>query len=213
MGEEYGEGIGERIRQARRTLGMTQQKFAASVGIGQGFLSNIEGGRKLPSKTLLIALIQTHRLDPDWLIGGAGMAAEGERAAPGAAPSEGATTVKAPLLARVPEELPRGGLPAQQYVAVPNLPEGCYAMICHGNFMAPTLRDGDLVILRPDGEKKSGDVVLVNNLWGEPILRRYRIKDEEVYLTADNPAYAPFHPDDKTRIIGVVVDVWRRIPM
>lgn len=205
MTMQYQEDTGPRIRQARQALGLTQKEFAGALGIVQGFLSGIETGRKAPSDTLLIALTHTYGINPGWLKSGAG---EPFQDAP-AAGRPGAGT--APLLEVIPENFPQGGIAAKGYISMPNLPEGCYAIVCFGDFMAPTIRDGDIVIFNPEGEKKSGDIILVNNRWGDPILRRYRLKGSEVYLAPDNPAYAPFKPDSDTRTIGTVVEVWRKV--
>jgi repressor LexA len=202
---EYELETGARIRKARLALGLTQKEFAASLGIVQGFLSGIETGRKRPSDTLLIALSHTHEINTGWLKHGTGETFKGP------ATASDHTGARAPLLDVIPEQFPEASGDIRGYVSVPNLPDGCYAIVCYGDFMAPTIRDGDLVIFKPDGEKKSGDIILVNNRWGEPILRRYRMKDEEVYLAPDNPAYAPFRPDSGTRTIGTVVEVWRKM--
>jgi repressor LexA len=201
---EYQAETGTRIRQARLTLGLTQKQFASSLGIVQGFLSGIETGRKRPSDTLLIALSHTHGINPGWLKHGHGE--------PFKAPApENENGCRAPLLEVIGDNFPQVGDEVLGYVSFPGLEEGCYATVCYGDFMAPTIRDGDLVIFKPESEKKSGDIILVNNRWGEPILRRFRLKDDEVYLAADNPAYAPFRPDDGTRNIGTVVEVWRKV--
>ena len=205
MIEEYHAETGTRIRKARQALGLTQKQFAASLGIVQGFLSGIETGRKRPSDTLLIALSHTHGINADWLRDGEGEAFK-------TPPSmTGASSNRAPLLEVIPDQFPHTPGDVRGYVSVPNLQEGCYAIVCYGDYMAPTIRDGDLVLFKPNGERRSGDIILVNNRWGEPILRRYRVKDEEVYLAPDNPAYAPFRPDNGTRTIGTVVEVWRKV--
>ena len=203
VAQEYRVETGIRIKEARLALGMTQKDFAASLGIVQGFLSGIETGRKRPSDTLLIALAHTHRIDPQWLKDGSGetfITAAVSREKQGA-----------PLLDAIPEQFPEEVGTARDYVSLPNLPEGCYAIVCYGDFMAPTVRDGDLIIFRPGSDKKSGDIVLVNNRWGEKILRRYRMKGEDAYLTPDNPAYAQFRLDSEKQIVGVVVEVWRKM--
>jgi len=203
--ESYSVETGSRIREARRALQMTQKDFAASLGIVQGFLSGIETGRKVPSDTLLIALTHTHGINIQWLKLGTGTPFN----TPAAAASRQAGNV--PLLEEIPGEFPPASQHEGDFISLPNLPQGCYAVTCHGDYMAPTVRDGDLVIFTPNGEPKSGDIILVHNRWAEPILRRYRIKDDEVFLSAENPTYAPFRPDAGTRVIGVVVEVWRKI--
>lgn len=199
----YEAETGERIKKARLALGLTQKEFAGSLGIVQGFLSGIETGRKRPSDTLLIALSHTFGINPQWLKDGSGQSFKN------AEPPAGSS---APLLEVIPENFPEELGSVKSHLSLPGLPEGCFAIVCYGDFMAPTIRDGDIVIFRPDSEpKKSGDVIIVHNRWGEPILRRYRLKDDEVYLAADNPSYAPFRPDRDTRTIGTVVEVWRKV--
>lgn len=201
----YSSEMGTRIRNARLTLGLTQKEFASALGIVQGFLSGIETGRKTPSDTLLIALTHTFGINLEWLEQGTGGTFKASVVA--GTPAGG----KAPLLDVIPKDFPQAALQTGSFIALPNLPHGCYAIVCHGDFMSPTIRDGDLVIFNPEEGKKSGDIILVHNRWGEPILRRYRLKDAEVYLAPDNPAYAPFKPDVGTRTLGTVVEVWRKI--
>lgn len=204
--------IGSRIKTARLALNLTQQEFADSLGIVQGFLSGIERGRKTPSGTLLIALRHYYKISNEWLNSGVGgmfreIAAASEADYPSA--------TKIPLLKRIPPGFPQeiAADAIHDYVALPNLPEGCYALLTDGDYMAPTIRDGDLAIFNPNGEVNNRDIVLINNRWGEAILRRYRLKGGEVYLTPDNPSYAPFKPDKDTKTIGTVVEVWRKIKL
>ncbi|WP_282000997.1 LexA family protein [Geotalea uraniireducens] len=202
-------GIGRRIKALRQAKGLTQKEFSDSLGIVQGFLSSIERGKKSPSDTLLIALCHYYGINKEWLTTGRGeMVRLPERA--GGAPTGGT-----PLLKAVPADFPTAIPPEaiQEVVALPDVPPGCYALVCYGDFMAPTIHDGDLVIFRPHGELGHGVIVLVTNRWGEAILRRYRVKEGEVYLSPDNAAYTPFRPDPETRILGTVVQVWRKVKL
>ena len=45
-----------KIKQMRKTLGMSQVKFGDTLGISQGFLSDLEKGSKTPSKSLSLLL-------------------------------------------------------------------------------------------------------------------------------------------------------------
>ena len=69
----------------------------------------------------------------------------------------------------------------------------------------------DYVLFINDGEIKNGDVVVVNNEWGESMIKRFRLKDGEPYLVSDNPEYPGFRPNEYYRIIGKVIGVWRKI--
>lgn len=202
--------IAQRIKEIRLSRGLTQQAFASSLGIVQGFLSDVERGKKLPSDTLLIALCHLYEINEQWLFTGTGEIARKT------VPQEEMDRIVASrttLLKRVPPEFPEGISDEDIYdrVALPGVPEGCYALFFYGDFMSPTLNDGDLVLFRECEEFTNGDIVLLNNLWGETILRRYRIRDNEVMLAPDNPLYRPFRLEKSTRIFGKVLEVWRKI--
>jgi SOS-response transcriptional repressor LexA len=206
--DSQGTSIGSRIKAARLAKGLTQKEFAESLGIVQGFLSGIERERKKPSDTLLIALCHHYRINEEWLFTGNGSMFREAHAAGGKS-----LATRTPLFKKIPEDFPEkiSGDDINDYVLLPDAPEGCYAMIAYGDFMAPTIRDGDLAIFSLDGEIKNGDIVLVNNRWGDAILRKYRQKGLEVFLVSDNPVYPPFKPDPGTKMIGKVLEVWRKI--
>ena len=203
--------IGSRIKAARRAKGLTQKEFAESLGIVQGFLSGIETGKKTPSDTLLIALCHHYRINEEWLFTGAGDMFRGNDLA--GRDREDLPATQTPLFEKIPEGFPENDqhTPQNNFVSLPNTPEGCCALVAYGDFMAPTIRDGDLVIFSTQAPLENGDIVLANNRWGDAILRRYRLKDKETFLASDNPVYSPFKPDAETRMIGKVVEVWRKI--
>jgi len=64
--------INERLKQVRIDKSLTQKVFAKSLGIAQGFLSEIEKGKKQPSDTLLLALSYRYKINIDWLLSGEG---------------------------------------------------------------------------------------------------------------------------------------------
>ena len=201
---------GSRIKTARLAKGLTQTEFAEALGIVQGFLSGIERGKKAPSDTLLITLCHHYRINEGWLFTGTG---EMFRVHDEAEGLRNPLTTQTPLFEKIPEGFPENinKEAIKNYVLLPNIPEGCYALIAYGDFMAPTIRDGDLVIFSIQEDFKNGDIVLANNRWGDAILRKYRLKGNEPFLVSDNQVYSPFKPDKDTRMIGKVVVVWRKI--
>src|SRR6266480_1976283 len=109
----------------------------------------------------------------------------------------------------VREEWLAGGNDAKFAETQPN--DHFSAGIADGDFMAPTIRDGDLVIFKPGKAIGNRSIVLLNNRWGEAILRRCRVKGDEVYYSAENSVYAPFKADANTIILGTVVNIWRKV--
>lgn len=202
--------IAARIKEIRLSRGLTQKVFASSLGIVQGFLSDVERGRKLPSDTLLIALCHLYEISEEWLFTGKG---EISRKIFPQEEIDRIVASRIPLLKRVPPEFPNGidDQDIYDWITLPGVPEGCYAFYFYGDFMAPTLHDGDVVIFTEYDSFANGDIVLLNNLWGETILRRYRMRDDEVLLSPDNPLYRPFRLEKNTRIFGKVIEIWRKI--
>jgi SOS-response transcriptional repressor LexA len=202
--------FGVRIKQLRQSKAMTQKAFADSLGIVQGYLSGIESGQKIPSHTLLIALCHIHGVSEEWLFNGTGepFGVTTPRGHSGDAP-----VTRTPLLKTIPQGFPDRVRDSEiaDHIELPDIPEGCFAIIAAGDFMAPTIRDGDLVIFKPGREMTNRSIILLNNKWGEVILRRARITGREVFFSAENTSYAPFHPDANTRIFGTVITVWRKV--
>jgi len=205
-----GSQLGKRIREVRLSKKLTQQAFAQSLGIVQGFLCGIERGKKIPSDTLLIALSHLYEIRMEWLVFGMGEMAFTPEAKN--IQTNGGESLL-PLLKRIPDTFPEriDGSDIETYLTFPGLPHECFGLVYSGEFMAPTIRDGDIVVFRPGEPAQHGKIVLFNNHWGEPMLRRYRVKNDEVHFTSDNSLYSPFKPDAATRIFGVVIAVWRNI--
>jgi len=203
--------VAQRIKQLRQSKKLTQKEFALSLGIVQGYLSGIEQGKKIPSYTLLMAICHIHGVTEDWLFGNT------DEISPGMPYSrQVAHEVKdgeIPLLRSVPDDFPNGVSEKiiSDYVRLPENNDGCFAIYAVGDFMAPTIRDGDMVIFKPGGEISNRSIVLMTNKWGEIILRRCRISGDDRYYSPENTTYAPFKADANTIIFGTVVDIWRRV--
>jgi SOS-response transcriptional repressor LexA len=186
---------------------MTQKEFSASLGIVQGFLCSIERGKKSPSDTLLIALQHLYGINPEWLENGSGdMFTRMSSAA------SGTESPVIPLYKSPPVSLDSiSAATVKEFISVPGITADCFAFEYTGDFMAPTIRDGDIVIIKPAMQPVAGDIVLIVGHWGDSFLRRYRRRGDEVFCSADNSSYSPFKPDANTKVIGTVHAVWRKI--
>lgn len=63
--------IGERIKQLRKALGMTQEKFADRIGLKRNSVALIELGRDTSDQTIF-AICREFRVNEEWLRTGAG---------------------------------------------------------------------------------------------------------------------------------------------
>lgn len=201
------DSIGGRFRLIRQFRNMTQKDFSASLGIVQGFLCSIETGKKTPSATLLLALQHLYGINPDWLHTGSG-----DMFSPVARPLSSAVGVVIPLYSAPPAMLaPPADETIKEFISMPGITAGCSAFEYKGEYMAPTIRDGDIVVIEPDKQPVSGDIILIVGKWGDSLLRRYRCKGDEIFCSADNSAYTSFKPEANAKILGIVAAVWRKI--
>ena len=70
--------------------------------------------------------------------------------------------------------------------------------------------DGDLVIVKPTREVKSGDIV-VALLHDEATVKRFMEINKRRYLKPENPKYQNIYPEDEWTVQGKVVGVIRQL--
>ena len=64
--------IGERIKEVRKALNMTQQVFASKIGLKQNSVAVIEMGKNAASDQTIFAICREFRVSEDWLRNGVG---------------------------------------------------------------------------------------------------------------------------------------------
>ncbi|GAA3845309.1 XRE family transcriptional regulator [Saccharothrix violaceirubra] len=62
-------GVGPRLRAARKSRGITLDDLSAETGISVSTLSRLENGRRRPTLELLLPIAQAHRVAIDELVG------------------------------------------------------------------------------------------------------------------------------------------------
>lgn len=213
--------MGERVKELRKALGLTQDQLAGRLGIGKAALSMIETGRAALTARNRNILVQELNVNPDWLDTGRG---ELFNAAPDlhafmrrtdrTLPLQSvplfaieATAGLAPLFADRPQTQPG------QFIHIPNLPKCDGAVYVTGDSMYPLLKSGDIVLY-----KQLHDIRDV--FWGDMYLLSVDIDGEE-YVTvkyvrqADRAGYVrlvsenPLHADkevaaDRIRAIALI---------
>lgn len=60
--------FGKKIRDKRKTLGLTCGQLADLCHINEGYVRQIEAGKKIPSMSLLISLCETLGTSPNYLM-------------------------------------------------------------------------------------------------------------------------------------------------
>jgi repressor LexA len=191
--------IGERLRSARENKELDQTSLAGKAGIVTRTLQRWEKGEQVPDGIAITRLARATGVQASWLLTG-----EGEMYPSPSRPDNVYTlpgsnrrrvrTVDLPLIAAVP-----AGKVAtlfhpdyvDDYVTVDDVKDAqAFALKVKGNSMSPRIEDGDVVIVSPQQEARSGDVC-VARVNGEDTLKKVKFEGNYVHLIPLNPEYDP----------------------
>jgi len=196
--------VSERLREVIKKSGMTYKEFAKKHGIPYRTLQNYLLGLREPS-ALVLQKCAIEGFNVHWILTGEGEMFLKKGTVP-VSPAKPAPVIKQ----NVPIDFLNTPLSEEHvdgYIYVPDLPEEAMAIRVRDDSMSPALEYGDYALFLPEGktEIRSGDVVVVKNEWNELMLRRYREKEGEIFLTSDNPRYPTVKMDEKYRVVGKVI--------
>lgn len=71
--------VGDRIKKLRFGLGLKQVQFAPQARVSQGYLAELETGKKRPSSRVLLAISNAFGVEEEWLNSGRGKKTTTER--------------------------------------------------------------------------------------------------------------------------------------
>lgn len=63
---------GERLRELRKSLNLTLEKFGKSLGVGKTAVSKIENGENNLTDQMLLSICREYNVSEEWLRGGTG---------------------------------------------------------------------------------------------------------------------------------------------
>lgn len=217
--------IGERIRQRRKELKLSQEALGKIVGVTKGAVSQWESNPKasLAGENLL-GTARALKVSPDWLLTG--------RGSPDTASGSGMQNIE-------PIETPSSAVPLISWVqaghwteavdpyspgdAVEYLPcptshgPHTFALTVRGVSMEPKFQDGDVIYVDPSVEAINNSLVIVKLVdSGEVTFKQLVVDGEPPFekrrLRALNTDWEPgFIPiNGNAEIVGVVIGKWTR---
>lgn len=183
--------IYNRIRMKRQELGWTTDELAKRMGYkDRSSISKIESGKADIPQSKVKAFAEVLGTTVSWLLG----IDESENSAPHPIPkgfSPVPEMVQVPLIGSIACGTP---ILAEQniksYVGVPAAWHADFALECHGDSMAPTICDGDVVCIRSQPEVEQGQIAAVR-IGEEATLKHCYYQNGVVQLIADNPSVCP----------------------
>jgi repressor LexA len=191
--------IGERLREARETKEMDQVTLADKAGVVARTLQRWEKGEQVPDGVSITRLAKATGVQASWLLTGEGdmyavpSRPENMYILPGSSRRRN-RLVDLPLISAVPAgKVATLFHPdyAEDYVTVDDIKDPqAFALKVKGNSMATRIEDGDVVVVSPQQEARSGDVCVVR-VNGEDTLKKVKFEGNYIHLIPFNPEFDP----------------------
>lgn len=196
--------IGRNIKRLRKTAGYSQEYLAKLLGVTQGAVSQWEKDRTIPDTPFMLEMAKIFNVPLDEFTN--------------EAPFRDLDAINIrraslPVLGTIP--CGKQAEPDLAHDEKLDIPEGVtadFALICKGDSMEPTFKDGDYVLIRKQPEVEQGQIAAVN-IAGETTLKHVYHQPGGLLLVANNPKYppifAPFSEDEPIIIHGLAVGYLR----
>lgn len=186
------ESFSKRLRIGLDRKNMTQTELSIRSGVSKSSISRYLKGDWEGKQEAVYALAGALGVSVSWLMGYdvpiSGVEAPGTIPA-GFEPLPQMTNV--PLVGSIACGSP---ITAEQniesYIGVPAAWHADFALTCHGDSMAPTICDGDIVCIRCQPEVEQGEIAAVR-IGDEATLKHFHRQGDAVMLIADNAAVCP----------------------
>jgi repressor LexA len=198
--------IGERIKDARKSAGLTQLELAKKTDLSRSYIGDIEKDRYNPSVSTLQLIATATNTPLEDLLPSTKTASPTGRG------------VRIPVLGRVV-----AGIPIEAVEEILDYEEitpelaasgDFFALKIRGHSMEPRMMEGDVVIVRRQDDVESGDVAIVLVNGNEATVKRVKKQPEGITLIATNTSvYEPHFYSNKeiadlpVRILGRVVEL------
>lgn len=182
--------IAENIKRIRLEHGLSQSELGKIAGVSDKAMSTWELGLKTPRMGAVEKMANYFGITKSAIVDDAPMTSlQKPVVPPGFMPMP--EMVQVPLIGSIACGTP---ITAEQniksYVGVPAAWRADFALECHGDSMAPTICDGDVVCIRSQPEVEQGQIAAVR-IGEEATLKHCYYQNGVVQLIADNPSVCP----------------------
>lgn len=187
----------ERLKSLRREKGWSQQRLADELELSKSSVNMYERGEREPGFETMEAIADLFNVDMNYLYGRTDIkiadpiVLEPKKPAIPKGFVEVPEMVQVPLIGSIACGTP---ITAEQnvksYIGVPAAWHADFALECHGDSMAPTICDGDVVCIRSQPEVEQGQIAAVR-IGEEATLKHCYYQNGVVQLIADNPSVCP----------------------
>ncbi len=200
--------FGDRIRDARKAVGLTQRQLADKIDVSNTSISNCENSFSMPDPDTIQHLCWALGVQPNYFFSADDFLPGNVIPMPKMRkiPLIGSIAFGAPILAE--EHI-------EEYINIPKHISADFALTCKGDSMINArIFDGDVVYIQQQNTVENGEIaaVLIDS---DATLKRVRIFEDHISLEPENPQYRPLvlWGDDMNtvRILGKAVAFTRTV--
>lgn len=198
----------ERLKNARKAKGFTQEKLASLVSVSRQAYSTYETGTRDPDTRTLSQIALNLNVSVDYLLGKIDQ-------------TQNESNHLIPLLGTVPAGVPIEAIEdVEEYIDMyPRFVKHgeLFALRVQGDSMEPDLRSSDIVIVEKQDFVDSGDIAVIRVNGEDVTVKRVKLTNKGLMLIPSNPAYDPVFFDVgqiaslPVTIIGKVIEIRRRL--
>ena len=199
-------------KQLRKNKNLTQEEFANILNVDQSTISKWEQNKSIPDIQMLSALADFFNVSTDYLLGKTTYK-----------PELKPKGKKIPVLGVIP-----AGIPIEAVEDVLDYEEisedmakrgEYFALKVRGDSMLPTIKNGDVVIIRQQDDAESGKICVVMVNGDDATLKEIKKETNGIWILPHNPN-SDFKPtfysnkeviEKPVRILGVAVEIRRSL--
>ena len=216
--EKQRTAIGERVRSERKALKLTQSVLADMVGCSQPAIVNMEKGGSFQQR-LLRDVASALGVGEGWLLSGRGSKTPTEKAVVSLAPAL-SNLREVPVVSWATAGAAKDYTDLANFldekVATENKDPNAFAVIVDGDSMEPKISIGDRVVVSPNSEPQSGNIVVARTRKDHGVylkkFLRHGPQGNKVRLVSLNPEYPPLEFDlSDFSFIYPVVGLFRKM--
>ena len=201
--------IGEKIRDAVKKTGLTQQEFCKRIGIGESVISRWLKGNRNPSITSLKKIADATNTPLNYFLGIEEIDTKTIQ------PLNESTTIKLPILTSVicgkPDYCTIDEQVIDDFAEVPKtlFPDGNFIVRCQGDSMLPEIPPRAYCIIKKTNIPLNNKNMLIKTSDGFTI-KRVKIVEGKVNLFYLNPTGKELIVNGTIEIIGKVIGIYQR---
>lgn len=201
-----------RVKELRKQKHITQEELGKVLDIQKAAISKYENGRAEPSTEVLKKMSAYFGVSIDYLLGNSPAKLSAQKLGRG---------VRIPVLGRVVAGIPIEAV--EEIIDYEEIPKSMsatgefFALQVKGDSMLPTLKDGDVVIVKKQPTVDSGDIAIVLVNGNEATVKEVKESPGGITLIGHNVAvYTPqFYSNEEIKslpveVLGKVVEMRRK---